>query len=116
MEESSTATVSQNYAEKRKHKRYRLMEKLLVRMKDGVAHIGTSFEISQGGMSAVFVEANLPVGAQVELIPVLGYAMKAVIRRRQKNIYGFQFLELVPVDQLMKKCKDLPEFRSMLDI
>jgi hypothetical protein len=49
MEESSTATVPQSRTEKRKHKRYQLMEKLLVPMKDGVAHIGTSFEISRGG-------------------------------------------------------------------
>jgi len=27
------------------------MEKLLVRKKDGMAYIGTSFEISQGGIS-----------------------------------------------------------------
>lgn len=116
MEKTSTLTAAQDWTEKRKHKRYRLMEKLLVRMKDGVAHIGTSFEISQGGMSALFVDANLQVGAQVELVPVLGYAMKALVRHRHKNIYGFQFLELVPLYQLMKKCKDLPEFRSMLDI
>lgn len=116
MEESSAAAVTQDWTEKRQHKRYRLMERLLVRMKDGVAHTGTSFEISQGGMSGVFLNANLPVGAQVELIPVLGYAMKAVVRRRHNNIFSFQFVELVPVDELMEKCKDLPEFRSLLDI
>jgi len=87
-----------------------------MRMKGGVAHVGTSFEISQGGMSGVFVNANLPVGAQVELVPVLGSAMNAVVRRRYKNIYGFQFLELVQAETLIAKSKDLPEFRSMLDI
>ena len=48
MEKSSTAAVAENWAEKRKPKRCRLMEKLLVRTRDGVAHIGTSFEVSQG--------------------------------------------------------------------
>ena len=47
MEESSTATVPQNWTEKRKHRRcYRLMEKFQVPRKDGMAHIGKSFEIS----------------------------------------------------------------------
>jgi PilZ domain len=118
MEKTSGSPVQQSVADRRKHKRYQYVERVVVRRKDGKVHVGTSFEISQGGMSAVFPNIVLEIGERVELAPVVGYEVQAVLRHVHKNMYGFEFLELAveQVKALAEKCKGLPEFKTMLDV
>ena len=118
MEKTSPATIPDNPADRRKYPRYRYIERVLVRLKDGATFIGTSFEISQGGMSAVFPNARLKPGDVVELVPVLGYEMRAAVRHVHKNMYGFEFIGLTEEEGklLAEECEKLPLFRTMLDV
>jgi hypothetical protein len=52
------------------------------------------------------------------LSPVAGYRVSAIVRRRTGSMYGFEFVELTEKQQkdICEMCKDLPLFRSMLDI
>lgn len=118
MEKTSGSPVQQNVLDRRKHKRYQLVERVMVRRQNRKMYVGTSFEISQGGMSAVFPNAELEVGERVELVPVVGYEVQAEVRHVHRNMYGFEFVELAEeqVKALAEKCKGLPEFRTMLDV
>lgn len=118
MEKSSRSAVEENTADRRKHKRYQFVERVMVRVRDGKTYVGSSFEISQGGMSAVFPNAQLEVGERVELAPVLGYEVQAEVRHVHKHMFGFEFMDLAEdqVRAIVEKCKGLPEFRTMLDV
>jgi c-di-GMP-binding flagellar brake protein YcgR len=118
MEKTSGSATQQNVADRRRHKRYQFVERIVVRLKEGRMYVGSSFEISQGGMSAVFPNAHLEVGQRVELAPVVGYEVQAEVRHVHRHMYGFEFLDLAEeqVKAIVEKCKGLPEFKTMLDV
>jgi hypothetical protein len=75
------------------------------------------FEISLGRMSAATPNV-LFVGERVELYPVMGFRAKAVVRRKNGAMYGFEFVDLDGQQQakIGKTCEGLPEFQSMIDV
>jgi c-di-GMP-binding flagellar brake protein YcgR len=99
--------------ERRRHTRHQFIERVFIVTPDGEPHIATSFEVSEGGMSAVSTTA-LHVGDKVGLQPVAGETVKAVVRRNQGTMYGFEFLELAEGvrSRLQVLCQNLPPFRS----
>jgi len=76
-----------------------------------------TFEISEGGLSAATPNI-LRIGEVVELNPVLGYRLKAIVRRKHGAMYGFEFLWLTEEQKasIRAKCQSLPAFRSLLDV
>ena len=75
------------------------------------------FEISEGGISAATPNILL-VGERVELYPVVGYRVHAVVRRKNGAMYGFEFVGLTEEQsaKIRAKCESLPLFMSMLDV
>jgi hypothetical protein len=90
--------------ERRRHSRHRLGQPIQVWLEDGRAYPAMAFEMSESGMSAA-TTSDLCVGDEV-------------VRRKTGSMYGFQFVELTEKQQkgIREMCKDLPLFRSMLDI
>jgi hypothetical protein len=111
--ESPPETVS----DRRRHARHRYVRPVVVWFKDGSAHSGMSFEMSQSGLSAV-INDKLRIGAQVELSTIIGYRLSAVVRRKSDKFYGFEFINLTEEQsqKLADHCAKLPLFSSMLDI
>lgn len=77
----------------------------------------TTFEISEGGLSAA-TPNFLHIGLNVELSPVLGHKVKAVVRRKVGAMYGFEFLELSSEQQsqIRDLCTGLPLFQTVSEI
>jgi hypothetical protein len=75
------------------------------------------FEMSEGGMSAATPNILL-VGEHVELYPVVGLRVYAVVRRKNGAMYGFEFIGLTEEQgtKIREKCASLPLFTSMLDV
>lgn len=77
-----------------------------------------SLEISESGISAL-ISHELTVGAAVELEPIAGGRVSALVRRQTGKVYGFEFLNLasVQVQRIVESCKMLPLYSSRtLDI
>lgn len=76
-----------------------------------------AFEMSESGMSAA-TTSDLYVGDEVDLSPVATYRVSVIVRRKTGSMYGLEFVELTEKQQngIREMCKDLPLFRSMLDI
>jgi hypothetical protein len=103
--------------ERRRHSRHRLGLPIQVWLEDGRAYPAMAFEMSESGMSAA-TTSDLCVGDEVDLSPVATYRVSAIVRRKTGSMYGFQSVELTEKQQkgIREMCKDLPLFRSMLDI
>jgi len=103
--------------ERRRHTRHRLGQPIQIWLKDGRACAAMAFEMSESGMSAATIN-HLHVGDKVDLSPVAGYRLSAIVRPRTGSMYGFEFVERTEKQQkdIYEMCKDLPLFRSMLDI
>jgi len=93
------------------------MREISICRKDGIEIFATSFEISESGMS-VATPNYLNVGEVVELFPIVGSWVKAIVRRKVRAMYGFEFLGLTEgqTKQLRELCEGLPLFTSMADI
>ena len=108
-------------AEKRRYTRHRYATSIEIRVEDPRGRYDTfdamTFEISEGGLSAATPNILL-IGEQVELHPLLGYRLRAVVRRKHGAMYGFEFQGLSEEQKLSirKKCETLPLFSSMLDV
>ncbi len=104
-------------AERRRHTRHRLGENIQVWLDDGRAYTAMACEVSESGMYAA-TTSPLRVGDKVEVSPVAGYRVSAVVRRRTGTMYGFEFAKLTAKQQkeIKDMCAGLPLFRSMLDI
>jgi len=104
-------------AERRRHTRHRLGQPIQIWLQDGRAYSAMAFEMSESGLSAATTN-HLRVGEKVDLSPVATYRLSAIVRRRTGSMYGFEFVELTEKQQkgIHDLCKDLPLFRSMLDI
>jgi PilZ domain len=108
---------SSNWAERRRHSRHRHMQEIYIWRKDGIEIPAITFEISESGMSAA-TPNYLNIGENVEIFPILGVWVKAVVRRKVRAMYGFEFLGLTEAQNkgLRELCAGLPLFESMADI
>jgi len=106
-----------NWAERRRHSRHRCMQEIHICRGDGIEIPAMTFEISESGMSAA-TPNYLNIGEHVELFPILGVWVKAIVRRKVRAMYGFEFLGLTEAQQkgLRELCAGLPLFESMADI
>ncbi len=118
MQQAGQAPKSEKPEDRRKHTRHQWVKRVVVRLANGEVYEGTSFEISESGMSAVFPSAELLVGERVELSPVLGYQLDAILRHTKGKMYGFEFVGLdeEQVRKMAQQCKNLPLFRTMVDV
>jgi hypothetical protein len=112
----STAT-----AERRRHSRHRYSSSVEVCVEDPRGRYdifdAMAFEISESGMSAATPNILL-VGEHVELNPVMGFRLQAIVRRKSGAMYGFEFVGLTgqQLEHIRKQCESLPLFSSMLDV
>jgi c-di-GMP-binding flagellar brake protein YcgR len=111
------ASAAPGGIERRKHSRHRFIVDLNISSENGTSMHGMSFEIGAGGMSAA-TAGRLEVGEQVLLYPVIRARVKAIVRRKNGSMYGFEFL--VPTAEFQEKivalCQTLPLFQTMADI
>jgi len=103
--------------ERRRHPRHQYLREISICPQNGIEFTGTTFEISQSGMSLA-TPNFLRVGDLVELFPILDQWVKAVVMRKVGAMYGFQFLDLTEkqTDALKTLCESLPLFTTMADI
>lgn len=95
-EESAEPTEEQLSApmlERRRHARYRFSEPVTVGRPDGMHLDGMSVEISESGMSAI-IKGSLRPGDVVQMQPVAGAIISALVRHKLGMLYGFEFLGL----------------------
>jgi hypothetical protein len=99
--------------ERRRHTRYRLVERVFIRKKDGSSYPATTNEISISGLSATS-NAILQPGEEVLLSPVAGGNLCAIVRRKLGTVYGFEFASLPPQieAEIHKLCRGLVPFRG----
>jgi len=111
--ENTSSEASRGIFDRRRHARYRFSAPLTVHVNCGPAIPGISIEISESGMSAL-ISATLVVGDNVELEPVVGSRVSALVRRHSGKIYGFEFLNLTPAqtERIVEVCKSLPKYQS----
>ena len=110
--------VSASIPDRRRHARYRFSAPITVHSSNGSAIPGMSLEISQSGMSALLGDV-LTVGDRVEVEPVAGGRVSALIVRNSGKIYAFEFLHLSPaqVRRIGENCKMLPRYNcKTLDV
>jgi c-di-GMP-binding flagellar brake protein YcgR len=91
--EHDSKQAAARVAERRRSSRYWLTALMTIRPANGSAIQGLSVEISEGGMSAM-ASAPLNVGDTVELEPVEGGTVSAVVRHKLGQMYGFEFVDL----------------------
>jgi c-di-GMP-binding flagellar brake protein YcgR len=103
------------FEEKRRHSRHRYIERLYIGTEDGTWYNAMTYEISPGGLSDT-TTAELVVEERVKLSPIIGQCFRAVVRRKEGAMYGFEFVEMTPKieEQLRKLCEGLPVFQSLL--
>jgi hypothetical protein len=80
------------HAERRRHPRCRLSERILIHRKDGSPYRATTCEISLSGLSAATTGILRP-GEEVRLSP-FGDQVSAIVRRKIGAIYGFEFVSV----------------------
>jgi hypothetical protein len=84
---------------------------------DGMWFTAITFELRVGGLSAATTMAR-EIGQAVNLSAVVGKRVDAVARRKQGALYGFEFVGATPkiVEQIEKRGKGPPLFKSMIDV
>ena len=97
--------------------RYRLVQAIFIRQKNQSSHRATTSEISISGLSAISREA-MAVGENVTLSPVGGGEVRAIIRRKTGDTYGFEFLDPSPriVEEIHILCRGLFPFRGEAEL
>lgn len=115
------ARVPATAADKRRHTRHRYAHLIEIKIENPRGRYdlfdAMTFEISEGGMSAATPNILL-VGERVELFPVVGFRLKAIVRRKCGAMYGFEFVGLAEQEKakIRAKCEGLPLFTSMIDV
>jgi c-di-GMP-binding flagellar brake protein YcgR len=111
----SSPKVVDPESEKRRHRRYRFREPILIRTKRGELSAVTQ-EISISGLSAS-TPAKLQIAEEVRLVTIVGEQIEAVVRRKTENVYGFEFLNVPPKveEAIHALCKGLFPFRGAED-
>jgi len=105
--------ASASAPDRRRHARYRFSVPITVHSSGHQAVRGMSLEISESGMSAMIGDV-LQVGDTVELEPVAGGRVSALVRRHSGKIYGFEFRNLTPAQsrRIVESCELLPLYDS----
>jgi hypothetical protein len=116
MSQSPQDSIPVEQIEKRRHKRYRIKERLFIRRENGQSYPATTSEISISGMSAS-TEGVLRVEEEVHLSPVVGEQISAIVRRKVGTIYGFEFTNVPDkvVESIHILCRGLVPFRTLAD-
>jgi len=115
---TASSEKSAGVPDRRRHDRYRFTVPITVHSAGRSAIRGMSLEISERGLSALIGDA-LIVGDTVELEPVAGGRVSALVRRHHGKIYGFEFLNLAPeqIQRIVEICNPLLKYQSnALDI
>jgi hypothetical protein len=99
--------------DRRRHPRYRFSAPITIRSAEGLAIAGITIEISVSGLSAITAD-SLKVNDTVELEPILGGRVLALVRRNIGRVSGFEFLNLTAeqVQQITQSCKLLPVYQG----
>jgi hypothetical protein len=105
--------VVPSVSERRRFPRYRYSVPIIVRSANAPESRAMSVEISECGLSAV-TGAALTVGDSVELDPIGGRSVTAIIRRRFGRFCGFEFMNLSAeqAGKIREMCRMLPQYRS----
>jgi hypothetical protein len=104
--------------DRRRHPRYRYSAPVTVRCADGSERAAMSLEMSESGMS-LLLPGTLQVGEEVQLEPIVGAKVTALVRHQVGKVHGFEFVNLTDgqVRQIRANCTMLPVFRAKsLDI
>jgi len=109
--DTASSETSLSVPDRRRHVRYRFSAPITVHPNGRSAVRGMSLEISESGMS-VLIGDVLVVGDTVELEPVAGSRVAALVRRHSGRIYGFEFSNLTPaqIQRIAEVCKSLPKY------
>ena len=110
-------TAGAGQKDRRRHSRHRLMQEIDICPKSGIQFTAMGFEISESGLSAA-TSNYLTVGEIIELFPIAGGWVKAIVRRKVGAMYGFEFLYLTQkqTQQIRDLCDKLPLFQSTAGI
>jgi hypothetical protein len=103
----------ESHPDRRRHARYRLSVPITIRFADGTSIPGISIEISQSGISAITADP-LKVNDTIELEPIAGGKVSAMVRRNIGRVYGFEFLNLTPdqTKRILESCKMLALYQN----
>jgi len=98
--------------EKRRFPRHRYIERLYIGRQNGLWFNAMTCEISAGGLSAT-TTADLAIGENVRLSPVMNRCVEAVVRRRRGAMFGFEFSSISAElqSQVQHLCESLPLFQ-----
>ncbi|MGO9405282.1 MAG: PilZ domain-containing protein [Terriglobales bacterium] len=101
----------ENLPDRRRHLRYRYSAPITIRSTECASIPGITIEISECGMSAITAH-TLKIDEIVELHPVAGRAVSALVRRRVGRVYGFEFLHLTAKQtrKIRESCKSLARY------
>ena len=105
--------VSTTFPDRRRHPRYRFSVPITIRCADGAAIAGITIEISGSGLSAITAQ-SLKIDDIVELEPIAGGKVAALVRRNVGRVHGFEFLNptVEQTDRIVESCKLLPLYQG----
>src|SRR5579863_3028636 len=111
----SSPGLSDSGVERRRHRRYRFREPILIRTTRGVFP-GVTQDISISGFSAS-TTSSMRVAEEVRIATIVGEQVEAIVRHKAENIYGFEFLNIAPKveEAIHALCKGLFPFRGVED-
>ena len=109
-------TAAPSLIDRRRYPRHRYHSHVEIHREQGLDVDAMTFELSEGGMSAATPNL-LTVGEKVEISTIAGTKLKAVVRRKNGAMYGFEFVGLTEEvrERIRNTCKGLPMFLSMLE-
>ncbi len=99
--------------DRRRSPRYHYCAQINVGLPDGSTRSALTIELSESGLSAC-LSSPLAVGQKVELEPIGGNRVSAIVRRTTGRVNGFEFLVLTANQQTQVRslCDSLPRFRG----
>ncbi len=110
--EGESENVSEILPDRRRHLRYRFSNPISIHCADGVTIPGITIEMSESGVSAITADP-LHLNDTVELEPIAGGRVRALVRHNVGRVYGFEFLKLSAeqVQRINESCKMLSRYR-----
>jgi hypothetical protein len=103
----------ETFPDRTRHPRYRFSVPITIRFADGTAIPGISIEISESGISAITADP-VKMDDTVQLEPIAGGKVSAVVRRNVGRLYGFEFLNLTAEQtrRINESCKMLARYQG----
>ena len=103
--------VVEAFPDRRRHPRYRFSEPVTICSAGGVVIPGIGIEISVSGMSAITAD-SLKMNDIVDIEPIAGGKMQAVVRRNIGRVSGFEFLNATAeqAGRIGESCRLLPRY------